>query len=756
MMIYLLKAIACLFILLLLHRLLLQREVMHRFNRFFLLFAVLASFLIPLLTIEVPAVVDEPTQVVSQEYLPEKISQKYVDATSVSNVTEETQFNWEYLFIVTYSLISLIFLFRFVRNIKILVDQIQRNVKVSYRGQTLVLLKEGSIPYSFLKYIFVAESDLENGKFTDAVFEHERTHVEEKHSWDILFIEGLMVPLWFHPGLYWAKESIKLNHEFIADEVALRSTSLEKYEGQLLAMLISGQKHGLASSLNFSLTKKRFEMMKRKSLSSKSWIKALVLVPVLGALIYFFSKKETAEAEPISTVSELYVNASKAELDEIDFDLTLQLNPNGAISFENKDYDQDQAKDFIKKRKANAENFNINLITSATTKMGDLGDFQSIIRDLDIRKIYYKYLNHDERNAKRTASDITAHYSIVHQDQLSRSKVDLLEEKEKYYQNASIFVEDESGELIPKSYNELTAIEKTFLHDPLKAPARSQPSSKVFESWKNPKDFALWLDGKIIPNSQLEQMSNSEIAFFFYSFVHLNARSERFPQEHQVHMYSGQGFEKEFGKEYAFETPMTKEDKFYIYPSARRTNVGKPWIRKVNKRVAEQENTDSSQRPGQVRLDRIKDQLQSYKAINLTYEKLRNQPPHFIKKTKAEQEKLLAIFSDLGSKYFQIEFTDKPKVNRPVHPFAPYLKLESNGEVYYKLLEDLTAEEKRQLPPPPTPANTKTQVVAYKNIFLQYELIRNEGRNNSYKSAEVREVMYTLHNELQDKFLDMA
>jgi hypothetical protein len=59
------------------------------------------------------------------------------------------------------------------------------------------------------------------------------------------------------------------------------------------------------------------------------------------------------------------------------------------------------------------------------------------------------------------------------------------------------------------------------------------------------------------------------------------------------------------------------------------------------------------------------------------------------------------------------------------------------------------------LPPPPTPANTKTQVVAYKNLFLQYELIRNEGRNNSYKSAEVREEMYTLYNELQDKFLDM-
>jgi len=141
--------------------------------------------------------------------------------------------------------------------------------------------------------------------------------------------------------------------------VALRSISPEKYESQLLAMMLSGQNHGLASSLNFSLTKKRFEMMKRKSMNSKSWIKIVVLVPVVGALVYFFSERVTAKAEPTASMSELYVNASKSELAEVDFDLTLELKPNGAISFENKEYAADQAKDFIKGRKANAENFNI-------------------------------------------------------------------------------------------------------------------------------------------------------------------------------------------------------------------------------------------------------------------------------------------------------------------------------------------------------------------------------------------------------------
>jgi beta-lactamase regulating signal transducer with metallopeptidase domain len=359
MMVYLLKSIACLLILLLLHRLLLQREVMHRFNRFFLLFSVVASFLIPLYTIEVPAVLEEPSQVAFHEYKLESVSQTYADAEPVFSTVEEAYFNWTNLLIGIYTLISLIFLFRFVQNIIVLVNHIQRNIKVSYRGEILILLKGETMPYSFLNYIFVAKSDFENGKFTDAVFDHERTHIKEKHSWDLLFIEALLVPLWFHPALYWAKETIKLNHEFIADEVALRSISLEKYESQLLAMMLLGQKHGLVSSLNYSLTKKRFDMMKRKSMSSKSWIKILVLVPVLALLGYFFSEKVTAKAQSNSTMSELYVNASMVKLNEIEFDLTLELKSNGAISFENKEYTPEQAKEFIKERKRNSENFNI-------------------------------------------------------------------------------------------------------------------------------------------------------------------------------------------------------------------------------------------------------------------------------------------------------------------------------------------------------------------------------------------------------------
>lgn len=97
---------------------------------------------------------------------------------------------------------------------------------------------------------------------------------------------------------------------------------------------------------------------------------------------------------------------------------------------------------------------------------------------------------------------------------------------------------------------------------------------------------------------------------------------------------------------------------------------------------------------------RIQNDIQSYRYANSAYEKLRNQGQHFVKKSKAEKEKLTKMFSDLVSKYYQIFFFDKPKVERPVSPFSPDMKLESDVEIYYKMRHELTAEELNKLPPP--------------------------------------------------------
>ncbi|MDI1322094.1 MAG: M56 family metallopeptidase [Algoriphagus sp.] len=309
MIVYLLKSALCLFFLLLIHRLVLQREAMHQFNRYFLLIAVAGSFLIPLISIEVPAEAKASIIEVSQEDifsqdLPENFA-PIEGLTPISiNDNGVNQFNWQMLLWIIYGSISLVFLIRFLRNINLLQDKIRKNIHLQFRGETLILIKDKTLPFSFLSYIFVSKNYFETGNLTDAIFAHEQAHVHGKHSWDILFIEAMLVLFWFHPGLYYARQAIKLNHEFIADQSALTITSIESYKNLLLSMMLPDQKFGLASNLNFSLTKKRFEMLKRKTALKTKWAKISMMVPILGVLVYFFSEKVIAEQEGLSPQTE--------------------------------------------------------------------------------------------------------------------------------------------------------------------------------------------------------------------------------------------------------------------------------------------------------------------------------------------------------------------------------------------------------------------------------------------------------------------
>lgn len=723
---YFINSILCLLILLLVHQLFLQHEVMHRFNRFYLLGAVCVSFLIPFHTIEIP-VEKEVFQKSEVAFIPLEVQvpdfQEYYEEPEIAQAhvsVGENSIPWIKVAWGIYGLITLILLIRFLRNIKVLVNLISRNIQVTFRGQTLVLLNEEVLPFTFLKYIFVSKEEFENQKLTEAVLNHEIAHVHEKHSWDNIFIEALLVPFWFHPGLYWAKANIKLNHEFIADEVALRSTTLENYESQLLTMMLSGQNYGLVSSLNFSLTKKRFEMMKRKSRNSMKWIKVVALIPVLGLLIYGFSERVTAKQDDGIVSSEVFMNASDSEMA---FDFTFKLETDGKILFENEEYDHEAVKEMISERKAISDDLKINLITSPTLSMGEFSDFQAILRDLDIRRVHYVAV--DEKGIN-TSSEM-AEYQVEQASQLNQKANIQDDEKAKRYGKARFLIETEQMEYIEKTYSQLTTQQKERLLMLPDAPQKKSPDLAQFNKWKDKDEFALWLDGKVISDQKLNEMEPSDIIYFSSSKVYDNARTERFPQPFQVSLYTATYYEETYGSDPEMWKPI--EGTITLTPRA-------TWMR------------DLSTNP-----DMTTEYLQIYSA----YEKLRTSGVNYINKSKEEQEKLDAMFSDLGGKYFKFNAARKSKMKRPEVPFAPYMKLEKDGEVYYKLQKDLTEEERKMLPPPPPPVERKGNTVSsYLKDLSKFELMKKVNSLMGNRTDKEIEELYGLFVELGDSYSAMA
>ena len=211
---------------------------------------------------------------------------------------DKVQIPWKEIAWAVYLLGVVVFLVRFLRNLRLIFNQVNGNLNVTYRQETLVLMPELVSPFSFLKYIFFSKNAFEKDGIPEAVFLHEQCHVRERHSWDVMFIEALLVVFWFHPGLYLARQAVKLNHEFIADQQVIQRLPVSEYQSLLLAILSGQQVFALGSSLNFSLTKKRFEMMKKTSKPGIQVLKLAALVIFVGVTLVLFAEKE-AVSKPI-------------------------------------------------------------------------------------------------------------------------------------------------------------------------------------------------------------------------------------------------------------------------------------------------------------------------------------------------------------------------------------------------------------------------------------------------------------------------
>lgn len=615
MILYLLKSASCLFILLLVHRLLLQREAIYQFNRFYLLAAVIGSFLIPMVEIEAPA----EAKIAAQQSIEESdFSADYqelpfqeIEGIPVFQAVEaEQELDWSIILWIGYGLITLVLFIRFVRNISLLMDKINKNVHVTYRGETLVLLKSESLPFTFLSYIFVSKGYFENNQLTDAIFAHEQAHVHGKHSWDNLMIEALLVPLWFHPGLYLARQAIKLNHEFIADEAALQVTPLDQYKTFLLAMMSPRQSPGLASSLNFSLTKKRFEMMKRSTANSTKWIKILFVLPVFAVLVYFLSERVTAQADQSqnSESSEMQPNQENNEI-------AILLQADDKLEVDGQIMAIEELAELIKSK--NPENTLVRFSAAPEVEMGFLADVQKVLRENDLRKVVYEDQSHQKQD-------------VIQQDEM-----------EVYYRNAYILVEDENMEYTHKSFSQLTEKEKKGLLPPLAPSKKKQLDPDLYQSWKDNHTYAIWIDGVVTPNEKLNDYKSVDFVGFFQSGVKANARSKRFPQPFQVHLYTDPYFDLHFGPNSEMRQSRTNQDTITI------TTRMVTWHKDIQK---------------------YPDPTTAFLQKNARYEKLRTSGTLYSQKSEQEKSKLETLYNELIKEYSNFSDQKKKSLTEPIFP----------------------------------------------------------------------------------------
>lgn len=298
---FLLKSTISLTVFLGFYHLVLEKEKMHQFNRFYLLLSIVISLVIPFLTFEIIKIIPvvqniEPLNtVITSSVLPEN----EIQGTSAP-IEEKINFI-PYVLWSLYGLISFLMLLRFGKNIWLLISKSSSNPNVKYKNANLVLVEEKTLPHTFLNSIFINFDDYNNRNIEEELYTHELVHVTQKHTLDILFIEFLKVIFWFNPVFIFYKKAIQLNHEFLADEEIVKTYNNVSYYQNLLLQKGSGQQTiYLASNLNYLVTKKRLLMMTKSTSQKIAVLKKIAIVPILAGLFYFFCIEVVAQEKIIS------------------------------------------------------------------------------------------------------------------------------------------------------------------------------------------------------------------------------------------------------------------------------------------------------------------------------------------------------------------------------------------------------------------------------------------------------------------------
>ncbi|WP_278366125.1 TonB family protein [Phocaeicola barnesiae] len=300
-LVYILKSSLCLALFYLFYRLLLSKETFHRFNRIALLGVMLISCLLPLVRITV----DRATVVNTSVMLMEEDMLMYPWEMQVM-VQEEAAFPWREWLVAVYFLGILFFLLRNFLSLGYVFYLIRHSrCRRMENGICLVVHQAGFAPFSWMKYIVISQTDLdENG--TDILI-HEEAHIRNRHSWDLLLVELCVWLQWFNPAAWLLKQELQNVHEYEADEAVLRQgIDAKRYQMLLIKKAVGARLYSIANSFNHSSLKKRITMMIRKKSNPWARAKYLYVLPLAAVTVAAFARPEISE--PLDEISSVKVN----------------------------------------------------------------------------------------------------------------------------------------------------------------------------------------------------------------------------------------------------------------------------------------------------------------------------------------------------------------------------------------------------------------------------------------------------------------
>ena len=335
------------------YKIFLEKETFFRLNRWLLLACAIMAFSLPLFEVPEEWSIWEgqtATQQLDLSYyegetaatpLPESADESQTSssnsqleestvaptATEKAQTTDKAKFisylasvNWLKMLWYTYLVGLAIFGINLLIQLLTLLVQIYRSPCLKDGPYRIVEMSQDKAPYSFMNCIFINPTKYDWETYNQ-ILEHEKIHIQQWHSLDMILAEILVVLQWFNPLAWQYRKAIENNLEYLTDSAMLhKGAAREPYQLNLLKVSVPQYPVGLAMNYNQSFLKKRIKMMNAKKSSVRTSWKYLAIIPLLGLSILCLNAVQVAAKQDKNT-------DLKANLEQVDDQISTALAP---------------------------------------------------------------------------------------------------------------------------------------------------------------------------------------------------------------------------------------------------------------------------------------------------------------------------------------------------------------------------------------------------------------------------------------------
>jgi hypothetical protein len=285
---FLLESAVCLAVFYAAYWIFLKNETYFALNRVYLVSALLVSLAIPLIKLTSPFVTRE-------------VAPLSLGALSGAPPASP-RLSLSLLLAAIYGIGVLALSARFIFQLVQIIRTIRSCPKQECRDCRYVFTEKEIQPFSFFNYIFL-NTDSIPLEHLPRILDHERVHIKQYHSMDILIMELVTILQWFNPFVWPYKKSLKETHEYLADNAVIaQGCSAPGYQLLILEQHVGGKLVELAHNFHQSQIKRRITMITKIKSRRAAKLKLLFVLPLAAFLVLVLAEPKvvakTADLTP--------------------------------------------------------------------------------------------------------------------------------------------------------------------------------------------------------------------------------------------------------------------------------------------------------------------------------------------------------------------------------------------------------------------------------------------------------------------------